>query len=306
MSYIGIMSEIAVLVLYIFIGYILRKIRLITENGINDISKLVVNLAMPLLVIKAMNIEYKPEYVRNIFYVAASALAFIVFTYLTGNKVVGFARAEEAQKKAMRFCMIFGNAAFLGYPLCYALFGDIGMFYASIFVVMQNVFLWTAGVNIYKQEKIRLSNLKRLINPGTIAISIGLTLFFLNIRPPMIIERVMDGIGGITIPLALMMTGATLYGYKFVEIVTDKKVLLVAIVKTIAFPVVFLAVLYFIPMDGMLKSTLTIQAAAPVQASAAVYAKNFKGDSVIAAKSTFLSTLLCLITIPLFLVLVNL
>ncbi|MDW7656779.1 MAG: hypothetical protein SCM11_06360 [Bacillota bacterium] len=35
---------------------------------------------------------------------------------------------------------------------------------------------WTVGVNIYRSERIGLSNLKNLVNPGIAAITIGLTI----------------------------------------------------------------------------------------------------------------------------------
>ncbi|MDK2934152.1 MAG: malate permease [Clostridiales bacterium] len=230
---------------------------------------------------------------------------FLTFTSLSSKQIIKILGGESGQKKSMRYCMIFGNVAFLGYPICYAFFGEIGMFYASIYVVTQNLFQWTLGVNIFKQEKIRLSNLKKLMNPGIIAITIGLSMFFFNIRTPMIMERIIKGIGGTAVPLALMMIGATLQQYKFSEIASDKRIYIIAALKTLVFPVIFLSILYFIPMNRMLKSILTIQAAAPVQATSVVFAKNFNGDSVVPAKVVFLSVILCLVTVPLFLVLIN-
>lgn len=306
MSYSNIITEIAILMVYVFIGYVLRRIKLVSENGIGDISRIIVNVAMPLLVLNSMLIEYKEEYVNNILILALCAVLFMAFTSFISSRIVKYLRGEESQKKAMHYCMIFGNCAFLGYPICSALFGPIGMFYASIYVVIQNFYQWTLGVNIFKQEKISGANLKNLINPGIVAITIGLTMFFLDIRPPAIVARVITGIGNISIPLALMMIGANLYGYKITEIATDKSIQAISIFKTLVFPLVLMGVIFFLPIDNMIKSILTIQASAPIQASAAVFVKNFRGDSVIPSKGVFLSTILCLATVPLFLIIINL
>jgi predicted permease len=238
-------------------------------------------------------------------YLAVFSFAYLTFVSLTSWKLSSFSTEGEDKKRAQRYGMIFGNTIFLGYPLSNALFGQIGMLYASIYIAVQNIFQWTLGVYIYKREKFSLSTLKRLINPGLIAICIGLSMFFLKIKTPALLSRVISGVGAISVPLALIVIGATLDGYKLKEIIRDKGVLFVAVVKAIAFPAVFLTVLYFMPIDNTLKAILTIQAAAPVQASGAVFAKNFGGDSGTIARCVALSTAICAFSIPLFLLFIS-
>lgn len=130
-------------------------------------------------------------------------------------------------------------------------------------------------------------------------------MFFLGIKTPPFLSRVISGVGAISTPLALIVIGATLDGYRLKEVLQDKGVLLVAFVKALAFPGIFLALLYFIPIDNTLKAILTIQSAAPVQASGVVFAKNFGGDSGTVAKCVALSTILCAFSVPLFLLLIS-
>ena len=306
MNYIEIVSEIIALMIYIAIGYIIRKLKLITENGIHDISRIIVNVAMPTLLFSSMLIDYKTEYIKNMGIIALMAMLYLIFTSVTSKQLAWRLTEKDSERKSIRYSMIFGNIAFLAFPLCEALFGKLGVFYASIFVIVQNIFQWTVGVNIFKQEKIRLSNLKNLISPGIVAIISGLICFSLNIKPPAILDKVIKGISGISIPLALMMTGAQLYGYKIGDIIANRKVQIITLVKTLAFPVIFLAIVYYIPIDNMLTYIVAIQAAGPVQASATAFSRNFNGDPTIVAKVVFLSTLCCLVTIPLFVMLVNL
>ena len=305
-SYDKIVIEIFVLFVYICIGYFCVKIKFISETGIQDMSRILVNIAMPALVISSINIEYKPEYIRNMEYLTVLSFAYLTFATVVGKFVVGRLKGEDSAKKSMRYCIIFGNAIFLGYPLSNALFGALGMFYASFFIGMQVIFQWTVGVNIYKGEKISLSNLKKLINPGTVAILIGLCMFSLQIKTPLLADKVLKGIGSISTPLALIIIGATLYGFKAKEIFLNWNIQIITLFKILLFPAVFLCILYFIPIDPILKSILTILVAAPVQASSVVFAKNFKGDPLTASRCVMLSTLLCLATIPMFLMLINL
>ncbi len=306
MNYFNVITEIMVLMAYILIGYLARKLKIITEQSINDINRLIVNVALPMLILKSMNIEYKQEYVRNMLQISLTAFCFLLFTFMASGKMMAYTKAEPHKAKSMRYCMIFGNIALLGYPLCNALFGEIGMFYASLYVIVQNLYVWTAGIKIFTKEKVGIANLKRLINPGTVAIALGLIMFFLNIRPIAPVGRVIAGVGSITIPLALIMIGATLYGYRIREIVSDSHVQLVTLFKVLIFPLAFLSILYFVPIDQTIKVIFVVLSAAPVQVSAAAYAMTFGGDAAIPAKGVFLSTILCLVTIPFFLFLINL
>lgn len=296
-----IIDELLILAVYIFIGYFVKRIKMIHEAGVHDISKIVVNVAMPLTVISSMNLEYKAELINNMLYLAVFSFAYLSIAALASTSLSSLFPMGDDKKRALRYSMIFGNSIFLGYPLCNALFGQIGMFYASIFVAAQNIFQWTLGVHIYKGKNLSVSSLKRLVNPGLVAIFIGLSMFFLGIRTPEMISRVIDGVGAISTPLALMVIGATLEEYRMSEIIQDRGTQFVAFVKTIAFPGIFLALLYFIPIHKSLKAILTIEAAAPVQASGTVFAKNFGGDSGTVAKCVALSTTVCAFSMPIFL-----
>ncbi len=304
MNIISILSEILLLFIYVILGLYIKKRQFVTETGIQEISKIVVNVAMPLLVISSVNIEYKPEYANNMLLIAVLSFLYLATVTITSKKLASLVTDDKVDRSSMRYALVFGNIVFLGYPLSYALFGDVGVLYASVYVAMQNIFQWTLGVHFFSTDKFKMSNLKKLLNPGLIAICIGLTLLFLGIQTPPYILRIIKGVGAISVPLALMMIGATLADFRIKEIFTDKRAQFVAFFKSIVFPALFLFLLMALPIDKTLKSVLVIMAAAPVQASATVIAHNFGGDSIVVAKCVALTTTLCALTLPAFLLLI--
>lgn len=305
MSFSNILAEILILVIYVILGFYIKKKKYLTDAGIQDISKIVVNVAMPLLVISAINIDYKAEYVHNMIIIAIASFLYLTIVTLISSRLAPRISDIDNHKSSIRYSLTFGNTVFLGYPISYALFGELGIFYASIYVAMQNIFQWTVGVHIFKREKFSLTSLKRLLNPGLIAITIGLVMFFIGLKTPSYLLRVIKGVGAISVPLALMIIGATLSEYKLKDIIVDREAQKVSILKSVIFPAVFLFVLMFLPFNPMIKGILIIQTAAPVQASAALFAKNFGGASGIVAKCVAFTTLLCTITIPVFLMFVQ-
>lgn len=305
MSFSNIFLEILALVIYICVGYFAKRKGFITEAGTKDMSKIVVNIAMPLLVISAMNISYEQRYVKNMIIIAGLSFSYLAIVSIMTKKLSLLYADHKGNHRELRYCMIFGNAAFLGYPLSYAIFGNEGMLYASIYVALQNVFIWTVGVQIYSGEQSLGSRLKNLINPGLIAIGIGLILFFFQIDTPAYFIKIAKGIGAISIPMALMVIGAQLDLSHLKAAFRERGILLSVFTKCLAFPALFLLLLSLTPFDNTIKGMMTIELAAPVQASAALFAHNFAGDSLTAAKCVVLSTLVSVVTIPLFLMIIS-
>ena len=55
------------------------------------------------------------------------------------------ARRKDSRTPIFRFACIFSNAAYMGFPLISALFGSEGLLYASAYVTVFNILLWTMG-----------------------------------------------------------------------------------------------------------------------------------------------------------------
>jgi len=301
----NIFLEILALVIYMCIGYFAKRKGFITESGTKDMSKIVVNIAMPLLVISSMNISYETRYVRNMITIACLSFLYLGIVSRVTKKLSVLYANNDGSHRELRYSMIFGNAAFLGYPLSYAIFGDEGMLYASIYVALQNVFVWTVGVQIYNDDQDLRSRLKNLLNPGLIAIGIGLVLFFFRIDTPAYFIKIAKGIGAISIPMALMVIGAQLDLSQLRAAFNERGILLSVFTKCLAFPALFLLLLSFTPFDNTIKAMMTIELAAPVQASAALFAHNFGGNPLTAAKCVVLSTIVAVVTIPLFLMIIT-
>lgn len=73
----------------------------------------------------------------------------------------------------------------MGYPVVELIIGKEGVFYSAVFNIWFNVLTRTVGVRIMSHEAC-LSRKKGLLNPGTIAVFVGLVLFFTPLRLPFI------------------------------------------------------------------------------------------------------------------------
>lgn len=84
---------------------------------------------------------------------------------------------KEKNTPILRFACIFSNAAYMGFPLIQALFGAEGLLYASAYVTVFNILLWTVGYAMVS-GKVRPGEVLHsiLTTPVLWSVLLGLTL----------------------------------------------------------------------------------------------------------------------------------
>ncbi len=113
-----------------------------------------------------------------------------------------------------RFMILFGNVAFVGYPVLSAVLGNDALFFAAILNLPFNILVFTLGITFitHGTDQHQKLELKVFLNPGLIATVIGLILFFASIQLPTFVNELLADVGDMTTPLSLLVIGASLYG----------------------------------------------------------------------------------------------
>lgn len=100
----------------------------------------------------------------------------------------------------------------------------------------------------------------------------------------------------------MIILGVRLADMKPIRLINDGKVYLATFVKLIISPLLSLGVMVLIsllvPIDGYVLVAMYVIAAMPAASSALNFAEMYNGDRETAAASTLMSTILCIVTIP--------
>lgn len=289
-----ILNRIAVMLAYMIPGSILYRNRIISDEGAKDIGKLLVYVILPSAIINSYNMEYSREKAKGLllsFLAAAAALALsvIISRAFFGGKmpIEGFGAA-------------FSNAGFMGIPLIASVIGQDAVYYAAAFVAVLNILQWTYGVFLITGNKSDISVKKIFLNPVMVSFFIGVILFILPFKLPVFISEIIGTISQMNAPIAMLTVGAYLAQVSFKELFTDKYSYAVSAVRLLVIPLLTAVLLAVLPIgDNILRLTVIILAAAPVGSNVAVYAQIHGGDHRKAVREIVLSTLLCVITMPL-------
>jgi predicted permease len=116
---------------------------------------------------------------------------------------------------------------------------------------------------------------------------------------PPIIGGPVEAIGNATSPLAMMVVGAHLARISFKDMFTSKPSYLVCLLKLLVAPAIALILVKLIIGGGTLFGTVIImEAAMPCAMLSVILSERYHADVEFATKGVMLTTILCLITIP--------
>ena len=130
-------------------------------------------------------------------------------------------------------------------------------------------------------------------------------MFATHIALPSAIGSAVSGLGNVTTPLAMIYCGMLLTKNKLSEVFGDWRVYAVSVLRLIIIPLLVFAVAKIFITDTMVLAVLVVGHSMPVAGFCALFAGQYGSDAVLASKFIFVSTLLCIVTIPFMAMLVS-
>lgn len=289
-----------IMFLYLCIGYILYKKKVITAHGSGEIGRLLLHVIMPAAIIKSYIKDYSGEMLAG-FLVSFGAALFALLLAMFISRLVFRRRSAIRQ-----FGAAFSNAGFIGIPLVQMTLGEEAVFYVASFVAILNILQWTYGVFIMTGDRTQISLKKITTNPIAVSQAIGLLLFFLPVKLPAIVTGVIGTLASMNGPLAMIVLGAYLAQVPLKELFTDRLTYLCAAVRLILIPVLTMLCLFLIPEGfGTVRLAVMLAAAAPVGSNVAIFAQIYDKEYTDAVKDVCLSTVLSILTMPVVIGLAN-
>ncbi|ACL70976.1 AEC family transporter [Halothermothrix orenii] len=213
LNFIAILSKFIPVVVLMGIGYYLRVKTYISQNTVNDIKKLVVNIALPALLFNSfLNVNFQVNYLYIIIMVFLGNLILL----FTGYKFKGFIGVDDEYVP-----LLFSGfeVGMLGIPLFTAVFGIENVKYIGIIDIGHEIYIWFVLLGILltlKKGKQSYKQLARSFITSPIIIAILMGMVFNTAGIPGLLKNIylyngiIDSISllsNITVPLILLIIG---------------------------------------------------------------------------------------------------
>ncbi|MDD6038534.1 MAG: AEC family transporter [bacterium] len=305
-----ILGQMLVLFAMMLTGTIVYKKKWLTEEGANCVSKLVVNVFNPLLVVSGVlgdtDAISADKIVGNVK---------LVFLYYAIAIVVGIVLARVLHppkhlKSIYTLMATFSNLGFMGIPVAKSLYGDEGVVYVSFYVLIYNILVYTYGMSLARRaarekngistnEKVPLStSLMRIMNPGVVAAVLALVIFAVKINVAAPVISLCDYMGNATIPLSMIMIGVSIAKADLKTYVKDLRMYAFILLRMLALPIGLAIGMRGLGFDRVVFGVFIIEMAMPIGSVIGLFAKECGADDDYCMKGTVFSALASIVTIP--------
>lgn len=139
---------------------------------------------------------------------------------------------------------------------------------------------------------------KQFLTPCIVASVISLAVALTHTQIPAQIGEMLDMVGDVTVPLALMLVGSELAKLPLRQMLGGPRVWAVVIIRLLALPVLFSGALLLMDLPEMLYGVAVSQMAMPVAVTGTLMCATYGGDQRSMAQVTFLTTVMSIVTIP--------
>lgn len=305
MSIIIVFSQMVKLFIMMCLGYLLYKINIMDDHTRQHMTKFVLYVTTPTLIVYSFvqNLGDSNEGILGVLFAVAVGLYIIlpVVAFVVSRML----RVKKTERGMYMFMTVFSNVGFMGFPVTEALYGAKGLFYVAVFNCMFNIFVFTAGICMvnYGNENDasfrEMLSIKKILNPGILCCFVAIFLFILKIQLPELVMELLENIGGLTSPMAMILVGASLATMDVKEIFDNNiKMYLYVFIRQFIIPVISWPLVNCLISDKILAVVTLIMISMPIANTAVLFATEYKSNEKLAARTVFLTTVLALISIP--------
>lgn len=304
MSFTSMLSVIVTLFLLLVAGYVARKVGIINDVASKNLSKLIVQLGQPMLIIGSLlSVEFTVDNLKQgltiigLGFLMHAILALLAFLFCLRIKDID-------ERKITEFSVIFANCGFIGFPILKSIFGDIGLFWGAFFLISFHLTLWTWGIGIFarKRPDIKLTPKKIFLNFGTVPCAIGVLLYVIQAIPgvviPVFLKDFIGYLGDLCTPISMLVTGALLATRTLKQIFGNKNIYYLSVIKLLIMPLVILFVTHFLGVAPEMVMLLTVMAAMPSAAMVSMLSELYDINPGYASQSVGTTALLSTLTLP--------
>lgn len=246
-------KQVAVLFLLIFAGFACVKTGTVKIEAKKAFSDLPLYLIVPAMVINSYLTEFDPKVLQKLLQSFALStvllLLGLVITFLLTLRI-----GKEKNTPILRFACIFSNAAYMGFPLIQALFGADGLLYASAYVTVFNILLWTVCYAMVS-GKVRPGEVLHsiLTTPVIWSVLLGLTLYLCRVNVPELIRQPLQLVGNMNTPLSMIITGMLIAGSKPEKLLGNREIYRIILIRMLFIPLVSFLLFRLLSVQGMVQ-----------------------------------------------------
>ena len=297
MNFFDVFSEMLVILFCMATGVLAHKLGYLGGGTDQRLCRLILGITMPCVILGSVSSGDTLPSAGEILSILKVAVVFYGLGFLAAAFMPRLLGGTAKQQGVWRYCLVFSNMAFIGYPVSVALFGQEALFYAVILVLPFNLLSFSLGpLMLAGQAKFRW---QQLTSPCTIAAVVALVVALCHLNIPALAGECLNFVGSLTTPLSLLVVGSLLADLPFGQAFTSLRLWILTALRLLILPAVLWLVLKWTGIGTpLVNDVAVILMATPAALNGSMLAMEYGGDTECMAQSIFLTTLMSILTIP--------
>lgn len=288
-------SQVALLISFLVIGYILNKLKIVEAQHGKFLSALLVNVFLPFNLLKSFSANFTVAYLSSNYALVLTSLVILAVTAVGayfGSKL--FSKVPYEQK-LFEYSLIVTNSGYMGYPLIESMLGTIGLTNFAVFGIPVTLFTYSYGYAILTKNRL---SLRKLLNPITVAMLIGIVIGLSGIPVPSVISEVLNKGSDCLGPISMILTGIVIAEYRIKDILSDARVYVMTVLRLLIIPIVLGLIIKPFVSELVLQNAVLFYAL-PCGLNSVVFPKMLGENCKIGAGLVLVSHLASCFSIPL-------
>jgi len=303
-SFFAAFQSIGPLFLVIFVGMIVSRNKSVDNRWLEVLNNYALWIGFPALILVALSrLQWNLELYGNL--IGWNSFR-IVFSMLMVFPVAVILKLKNNTRRTLFLAVSYGNIAYLGIPVLKSVYGDQIMPEATMISAVYVFWLFTLGiflVEYFGDHKVHFRELlvRLITNPLLIAVFIGLFIAVNHLQFPEIVMGGLDILAGSVTAVVLFSLGLFMGKQPIGKLRDWLPVLAFCVVILFVLPFLFMLILkpFIVPK---ISGAWILEAAMPMGLTAYALCLKYRLNTEFASRAVFLSTLLALLSLPLWFV----
>ena len=293
-------GQLAVLYIFLLAGWLIGRIKKEKAPHADILSVLLVNIFLPCKVFNTFANNFSVEYFSENFVLPLAALVLLAVLVLISRFASRALTKKAYERKVYTYSFAITNYAYLGYTLIGEVLGDEVLSQFMLFAIPFIIYTYTVGYVLLTGGK---KPLKKLLNPITVAIVLGIIFGLTGLPMPEIIGSVLSSASACVGPLSMLLTGITLSTFALGELVKDKTAYIFSALRLVVIPAIAFFICRGLRLEEIAPMVLIITCM-PCGLNTIVFPKLIGEDCKPGARLALITHVFSIVTLPFWLSLI--
>lgn len=290
----AVFKQLLILYIFLFAGWLIGKIKKDKASHSDILSILLVNIFLPCKVFSTFAKNVTVTYIKERYYLLLASLALLVILAAVAHFLPKLLTKREYERKVYAYSVPITNYAYLGYALIGSVFGDAVLSDFMLFAIPFSFYTYTVGYSMLTGGKI---SFKKLINPITVAIVLGMATGLSGLKMPQVISSAVSSASSCVGPLSMVLAGMTLSSFTMRELLTDKIAYIFSAVRLVVIPALVFLICRGARLESIMPMMLIITCM-PCGLNTIVFPKLIGEDCKPGARLALITHILSMLTLP--------